>query len=36
MPSKELLRVVAKKAFNTADFDGSGYLSLDEIELWCS
>ena len=36
MPSKEILRVLAKKAFVSADFDNNGYLTLDEIELWCT
>ena len=35
MPSKDILRVVAKKAFVSADFDNNGYLTIDEIELWC-
>lgn len=35
MPAKEILRVVAKKAFVSADFDSNGYLTIDEIELWC-
>jgi len=36
MPSKEVLRVVAKKAFLSADIDSNGYLTLDEVELWCA
>ena len=35
MPKKEILRVVAKKAFLSADIDNNGYLTIDEIELWC-
>eukprot|EP00350_Pseudokeronopsis_sp_OXSARD2_P009995 CAMPEP_0170548594 /NCGR_PEP_ID=MMETSP0211-20121228/6871_1 /TAXON_ID=311385 /ORGANISM="Pseudokeronopsis sp., Strain OXSARD2" /LENGTH=117 /DNA_ID=CAMNT_0010854205 /DNA_START=424 /DNA_END=777 /DNA_ORIENTATION=+ len=36
MPSKEVLRIAAKKAFMSADIDNNGYLSIDEIELWCT
>lgn len=35
MPSKDVLRVVAKKAFVSADMDSNGYLTIDEMELWC-
>ena len=35
LPTKEALRVVAKKAFIAADMDNNGYLTMDEIELWC-
>jgi len=30
MPPKEQIKIVAKKAFVAADFDGSGYLTIDE------
>ena len=36
MPTKDILRVVAKKAFMSADIDNNGYLTIDEIELWCT
>jgi hypothetical protein len=36
IPKKDILRVVAKKAFMSADIDNNGYLTLDEIELWCT
>lgn len=36
MPSSEVLRAVAKKAFMSADIDNNGYLTLDEVELWCN
>jgi hypothetical protein len=36
MPKKDILRVVAKKAFMSADIDNNGYLTLDEVELWCT
>eukprot|EP00347_Sterkiella_histriomuscorum_P004459 403360382 len=35
MPSKEILRIVSKKAYVSADMDNNGYLTIDEIELWC-
>ncbi len=35
VPGKEVFRVVAKKAFLAADFDNNGFLTLDEIEMWC-
>ena len=35
IPKVELIVRVARKAFIAADIDGSGYLSIDELELWC-
>lgn len=36
MPRQYVLRIIAKKAFMSADINNNGSLSIEELEFWCN